>query len=133
MISYFTDIVNIRNEQTMKRLFSDAQAKKIRTLHHEGMTVAELIRRFMPHANPHHTTPMMNLLKGITYADAGGELGIVKHKKEKVEPKLKLTKAQKDEIIRLYGLGMNGITQGELARRYNVSPSYVNRVVNGSR
>lgn len=116
----------------MKRLFTDAQAKKIRQLHHEGMTVAELIRRFMPHASPHSTTPMINLLKGVTYADAGGELGVIRHKKEKPVRKVKLTQAQKDEIIALHDRG-NGISQGELSRRYNVSHSYINRIVNGSR
>lgn len=114
----------------MKRLFSDAQAKKIRQLHHEGMTVAELIRRFMPHCSPHSTTPMINLLKGVTYQSAGGELGVIKHKKEKVVRITKLTKAQKDEII---ALSQSGITQVELSRRYNVSHSYINRIVNGTR
>lgn len=116
----------------MKRLFTDAQAKKIRQLHHEGATVAELIRRFMPHASPQHTTPMVNLLKGVTYQSAGGELGIVKHKKEKAPRKVKLTQAQKDEIIALHNHG-EGVSQVELSRRYNVSHSYINRIVNGNR
>lgn len=117
----------------MKRLFTDAQAKKIRQLHHEGMTVAELIRRFMPHASPQHTTPMINLLKGITYQSAGGELGIVKHKKQKPVRKPKLTQAQKDEIRTLWNNGKGDVTQTELAKRYGSSLSYINRIVNGTR
>lgn len=112
----------------MKRALTDTQAKEVRDKHQAGMRVADLQREYAITDGA-----IKQILLGITYKFAGGQIGIIKHARKKPTESmriLKLTQVQRDEIR---ALAASGVSQGDLHRQYGVSRAYISRIVSGER
>lgn len=112
----------------MKRALTDIQAREVRDKHQAGMWVSDLCREYGITEGA-----IKQILLGITYKFAGGQIGIIKHARKKPTEYmrvLKLSQAQRDEVR---ALAASGVSQADLHRQYGVSRAYISRVVNGTR
>lgn len=60
-------------QHSTERLFTNDEVERIRNMHHEGYSVAELERLF----GAFGSRTIRQILEGTTYKDAGGQIGII--------------------------------------------------------
>lgn len=138
----------------MQRLFSDMQALHIRMLHHNedwqdvkiedvkmhynvtsdnGLSPLELRLIFCPNQE---NILIYQILRGRTYKQSGGKIGInyvrqprpAKSAKKTgaAKRKGKIPQAEHVNIMRLYN---EGVKQTDIAKQYKVTPSRINRII----